>query len=70
MGWFTSDDNSKVEHNSNVSSSVHINDRVDVTSIEILTLLAIICAIKIFELLSFVYRKHYRDVKKRFTQAI
>lgn len=72
MGWFTSDDSSeKVDNRDNsVTSNVHINDRVDVTSNEILILLAIICGIKIFELLSFIYRKHYRDVKKRFTQSI
>lgn len=70
MGWFTSDDNSKPETTGSLTSNVHINDRVDVASIEILVLLAIICGIKIFELISFIYRKHYRDIKRRFTQTV
>lgn len=51
------------------TNNVHINDKVDVASIEILILLGIICAIKVFELISFIYRKHYRDIKKRLVQS-
>lgn len=69
MGWFTSDDNSNTKTAGSATSSVHVNNRVDITSVEILILLAVICGIKIFELISFIYRKHYRDVKKRFTQS-
>lgn len=70
MGLFSSDENTKaIDQTSTVNNNVSVNGEVDVYSIEIVVLLGIICALKIIEFIYFIYQRHYRNVKKRWTNG-
>lgn len=68
MGLFSSKTETEekvVDTTGNVNNNVVINGQVDVVSMEIVTLLWIICALKVIEFIYFLYTKCYRNMKKR-----
>lgn len=50
-----------------VNNNVVFNDPVPIMNMQIIILLWVICAIKIVELLFYVYREHKKTIKKRYT---
>lgn len=70
MAWlWGSDTEEHVENTGGVTNKVIIGGKVDVISIELLVLIGIICAIKIFETINYIYRRHYQGIKKKFTPS-
>lgn len=67
MGGSTSSEKKTVDSTGTVNNNVVVNGEVDVSSLEIIILLGIICAIKILEFIYFVYGRHYHNIKKRVT---
>lgn len=69
MGGNTSSEKKAVDSTGTVNNNVVVTaeslGEVDVTSSEIVIFLGIICAIKIMEFIYFIYKRHYRNVKKR-----
>lgn len=65
MGGTSSSEKKTVDSTGTINNNVVVNGEVDVTSLEIIILLGIICAIKIMEFIYFIYRRHYQNVKKR-----
>lgn len=59
-----------VETQGQVNNNVVIDHAVDVTSDEIIILLAIICAIKIIEFIYFLYSRHSKSIKKKYQQNV
>lgn len=71
MAWLWGTDEEKhVENTGGVTNKVIIGNKVDVINIELLVLVGIICAIKIFEAINYIYRRHYQGIKKRFVQSV
>lgn len=65
MGGTSSSEKKTVDSTGTINNNVVVNGEVDVTSLEIVILLGIICAIKIMEFIYFIYKRHYQNVKKR-----
>lgn len=65
MGSNTSTEKKTVDSTGTVNNNVVVNGEVDVTSLEIVILLGIICAIKIMEFIYFIYKRNYHNIKKR-----
>lgn len=64
--WFSSSENKNFESDGQVNNNVIVEEtsggKFDA---EILILTAIICALKIFEFIVFVYKRHTRFIKER-----
>lgn len=66
MGHSESKEEKKtIDSTGSVNNNVVVNGEVDVNSMEVIILLGVICAIKIFEFIYFLYRRHYRNIKRR-----
>lgn len=67
MGGSDSKQESKtVDSSGTVNNNVVLNDPVPIMNNEIVILLWTICVIKVLELLLYVYREHYKNIKKRY----
>lgn len=60
-----SDEEKHIENSGGVTNKVVIGNKVGIINIEMLILLAIICGIKIFEVICYIYRRHYHNLKKK-----
>lgn len=62
-----SETNSKIDANGAINNVIvtDIQDRVEIESREILLVLYIMCAIKLIELIYFMYSRHVQNIKKR-----
>lgn len=71
MAWlWGSEEQKTVENTGGVTNKVVIGGRVDIINIEMMIMIGIICGIKIFETISYIYRRHYQNVKKRCAQPV
>lgn len=69
MGWFWGNDETNAPEagvDSTISNTVSIGHAVDIENEHIIGLLWAICIIKIIELGLYLYRAHYRGLKKKF----
>lgn len=67
MAWFWGSDEEKhIENTGGVTNRVIVGGTVSIANFEIILLLAIICAIKIFEVVSYIYRRHYGTIRKKY----
>lgn len=67
MGSSDSKEETKtVDSNGNVNNNIVIQDPVPIHSKDISVVLYIICAIKIFELIIFLYKFHSKNLKKKY----
>lgn len=67
MGWFTDEENSEnTAEFTNTNVVVSNDDPIDVKSIEIISLLAIITVIKVFEFALFCVKYKTKQIKKRY----
>lgn len=70
MGWFWGEDKTNTPQagvNSTISSTVSIGHAVNIENADIITLLGIICFIKVVELGLYIYREHRRSLKKKYS---
>lgn len=66
MGFlWGSDEEKHTENSGGVTNKVVIGNKVDIINVEMLVLLGIICGIKVFEVICYIYRRHYQGMKKR-----
>lgn len=70
--WFSSpnSETKTVESDGAVNNNVVIQGEPLGYEFEIMVLLSIICAIKIFEILLFVYKKHTKTVKQNYERSL
>ncbi|HBK84076.1 MAG TPA: hypothetical protein DDZ41_10870 [Flavobacterium sp.] len=70
MGTSESKEETKtVDSTGEVNNNIVIQDPVQIHNKDITTVLYIICAIKIFELLVFVYKFHAKSMKKKYFKS-
>lgn len=67
--WFSSNTEKAVDTNGNVNNNLVFEGPVDFQSIEILTMLGIICAIKIIEVLYLAFNAYRKSLKKRYSNS-
>lgn len=65
MGGSDSKTENKNEANGQVVNNVNVKNTVDFFNLEMTILIAIICGIKIIELMFWLYRCHTRNIKRR-----
>lgn len=65
MGGGASKEETGIKNQGQVQNNVTIEHTVDVTSDEIVILLAVICAIKIIELAVYIFRSYKKDLTKK-----
>lgn len=66
MGLFGSSEEQTLESNGEVNNNVIVSNQVDITSEEIVTLLTIICGLKLLEFGYICMRAYQRYVKKKY----
>lgn len=65
MGGSSSKETQNVENSGQVQNNIHINKTMEVHNAENSMLLGIICAIKVLEVVIFVYKSFRRGLKRK-----
>lgn len=66
MGSFWSTENKKVETTGNISNNVVLEGPIDIVNTELLTMIGVICMVKIVELMYLCFRTYQKSMKKRY----
>ncbi len=66
MGNSDSKESKTVDSNGNVNNNIVLQESIPIHSNSIVTILTIICAIKVFELVLFLYKLHLKKIKRKY----
>lgn len=68
MGIFGSSEEQTIDNTGEVNNNVIVSNPVDIRSEEVVTLLSIICALKMLEFAYICFKAYQRHLKKKYQQ--